>query len=251
MRLRDRVAIVTGAAQGLGRAYALRMAAEDARLAVADRNGSGAERVAKEISDAGGSALAVQVDVASEVSVAEMVDLVLHQWSRVDILVNNAALFSELKLRPFVEIPLDEWETVLRVNVTGVYLGCRAVFEPMRRQGYGKIVNISSAAWLMGRQGYLHYVTSKAAVAGLTRALAREVGPYGITVNCLAPGATVTEVPRATVSPEQAQQMMAQRCIQREQTPADVVGAVLFLASAESDFISGQTFVVDGGLWML
>jgi 3-oxoacyl-[acyl-carrier protein] reductase len=227
------------------------MAAEGARVAVADRNGAGAERVAREIAESGGSAIAVQVDVANESSVVQMVGRVVQQWSKVDILVNNAALFSELKLRPFVEIPLDEWEAVLHVNVTGVYLCCKAVFNPMRRQGYGKIINVSSAAWLMGRQGYLHYVTSKAAVVGLTRALAREVGPYGITVNCIAPGATVTEVPRQTVSPEQARQMIAQRCIQRERTPADVVGLVVFLASSESDFISGQTFVVDGGLWML
>lgn len=250
MRLRDQVAIVTGGGQGLGRRYAHRFAQEGAAVAVADLNGEQALAVAAEIRAGGGWALGVTVDVADPASVSALAEQVLSEFGRVDILVNNAAIFSTIQMKPFEEISLTEWRRVMAVNVDGTFLCCQAVVPAMRKQGRGKIVNISSSTVPMGRPWYLHYVTSKAAVVGLTRALAREVGDDAITVNCVMPGATVTEVPRETVNPEQMRAMVNARCIKREQVPEDLEGIVLFLASAESDFISGQTVIVDGGLAM-
>jgi len=250
VRLQGQVAVITGGGQGLGRRFAHRFAAEGAAVVVVDINEPKAQAVASEIQAQGGRAVALAADVGDEAQVARMVQEALAAFGRLDILVNNAAIFSTLKLRPFEEIPLDEWQKVLAVNVTGVFLCCRAAVPAMRRQGRGKIVNISSAAVRMGRPLYLHYVTSKSALVGFTRALAREVGDYGITVNCVMPGATVTEIPRETVSRESLEAMVTARAIKRQQVPEDVEGAVLFFASPDSDFITGQTLVVDGGLVM-
>lgn len=244
-RLTGRVAVVTGAGQGLGRAFAIRLAAEGARVAVADRNTAGATAVAAEIGP--GRAAPVTVDVSDEDSVADMLTTVRRTLGEVDILVNNAALFSTLTLRPFDEIGVAEWDQVMAVNVRGPFLCARAVAPGMRARGHGKIVNISSAAVLLGRPNYLHYVASKAALVGMTRSLATELGPHGITVNAVMPGFTRTEVPRATVTPEQAERILASQAIKRRQVPADLVGAVAFLASADSDFITGQTINIDGG----
>ena len=240
--LDGRVAIVTGAAQGLGRAFAARLSADGARVVVADRNGPKAAVVAEEV---GGHA--VQVDVADQASVAAMADQVAGWFGRVDILVNNASLFSTLRMRPFDEIPVDEWDEVMAVNVRGTFLCTRAVVPAMRAAGYGKVVNISSATVWIGRPDYLHYVTSKAAVIGMTRALATELGPYNITVNAVTPGATQTEIPRATLTPEQAERIVAGQAIKRREVPADLVGVVSFLSSSDSDFMTGQTLNIDGG----
>jgi 3-oxoacyl-[acyl-carrier protein] reductase len=240
--LTGRVAVVTGAAQGLGRAFAARLAADGARVVVADRNEAGAAAVAREV---GGTPVAV--DVADEAGVAGMVDTVLGRHGRIDILVNNASLFSTLRMRPFEEIPVDEWDRVMAVNVRGTFLCARAVAPAMRAAGYGKVVNISSATVWIGRPNYLHYVTSKAAVIGLTRALASELGPDNITVNAVTPGATETEIPRETVTPEQAARIVAGQAIKRREVPADLVGVVAFLCSPDSDFMTGQTLNVDGG----
>jgi 3-oxoacyl-[acyl-carrier protein] reductase len=240
--LDGRVAIVTGAAQGLGRAFAARLSADGARVVVADRNGPKAAVVAEEV---GGHA--VQVDVADQASVAAMADQVVGWFGRVDILVNNASLFSTLRMRPFDEIPVDEWDEVMAVNVRGTFLCTRAVVPAMRAAGYGKVVNISSATVWIGRPDYLHYVTSKAAVIGMTRALATELGPYNITVNAVTPGATQTEIPRATLTPEQAERIVAGQAIKRREVPADLVGVVSFLSSSDSDFMTGQTLNIDGG----
>jgi len=163
------------------------------------------------------------------------------------VLVNNAAIFSTLEMGPYDAIDLDEWRRVIDVNVTGTYLCCRAVVPAMAANGYGKVVNISSATIWIGRPGYLHYVTSKAALIGLTRSLATEVGPQGVRVNAVTPGSTQTEIERATITPEARQAMAAQTPLRRVQVSADLVGAVVFLSSTESDFITGQTLNVDGG----
>ncbi|SDO76927.1 3-oxoacyl-[acyl-carrier protein] reductase [Lutimaribacter pacificus] len=243
-----KVALVTGAGQGLGRAYSREFARFGAAVVVADIAADNAESVAQEVRDAGGQAIAVAVDVASEDSVAAMYERVEQEFGRLDILINNAALFSTLKMRPFEDIPTSEWRKVMDVNVTGVMLTTRGALPLMRKNKWGRIVNISSAAWAMGRPHYLHYTTSKAALVGMTRSVARELGPDGITVNCLLPGATHTEVSRETVSPAQMEAFLQMRSIPRLETAEDLCGAVLFFSSEASSFITGQTLTVDGGL---
>ena len=246
-QLRGRVAVVTGAGQGLGRAFAKAFAAAGATAVIADINGETGPAVAREVAAAGGKALAIGTDVADARSVDQMAARVLDELGRIDVLINNAGFFSTLKMRPFDQIPLDEWDHTLRVNVTGMFLCARAVVPTMRKAGYGRIVNLSSATARFGRPNYLHYVTSKAAVVGLTRALARELGEFGITVNAIQPGATFTEIPRETVSPAQKEQIIATQCIKRAETPDDLVGMVLFLSSSAASFVTGQTIAVDGG----
>jgi 3-oxoacyl-[acyl-carrier protein] reductase len=240
----DRVALITGAGQGLGRAFALRLAQSGMRVVVADLDRERAEAVAREIGEAG---LAAQVDVSDESSVDELFDRVDAACGRLDVLVNNAAVFSTLKMGPFDEIVVGEWDHVMAVNVRGPFLCSRAAVPLMRRAGGGKIVNISSATVFMGRPNYLHYVTSKAAIIGMTRALATELGTDNITVNALAPGSTETEVPRETVTPEQVERIVAGQALGRRQVPDDLAGVIEFLASPASDFMTGQTMNVDGG----
>lgn len=244
-RLAGRVAVVTCARQGLGRAFALSLGDEGARVVIADLNRDRAESVCAELGP--DRALAVEVDVSAADSVQHLREVTLAEFGTVDVLVNNAAVFSTLTMRPFDEIPVAEWDHVMAVNVRGAFL-CAQQFAPaMRRSGYGKIINISSATVFLGRPLYLHYVTSKAAIIGMTRALASELGSSGITVNAIAPGATETEIPRATVTPAQAEQIISGQAIKRREVPADLVGTLIFLAGPESDFITGQTLNVDGG----
>lgn len=243
------VAVVTGAGQGLGRAFALRLAADGFAVAVADLNGERATAVAAEIIEQHGpdSALGITVDVADADSVAAMGAAVAARWGRWDALVNNAAVFSTLAMRPFTEIPLEEWNQVLAVNLTGAFLCCREAVPQMTAGGGGSIVNISSAAVLQGRPNYLHYVSSKAALLGMTRSLASEVGAASITVNAITPGSTETEIPRETVTAAQVERIIANQVIPRRQRATDLVGAVSFLCSPDSAFITGQTLNVDGG----
>ncbi len=243
-----RVVIITGAGQGIGRELARQFAAAGALAVVADLNLGKADTVVKEIQDAGGDALAVRVDVADESSVAAMVDAVIEKWGRVDVLINNAAIFATIEKGPFEEIPLAQWEQVLRVNVTGTYLCVRAVAPHMRAAGFGRIINVSSDTVTRGTVNYLHYVTSKAAVIGMTNSLARELGHDGITVNCIRPGMVATEVER-TVNPtiEGRERAASQQCIPRGMVPTDLVGVMFFLATPASAFITGQTIACDGG----
>jgi 3-oxoacyl-[acyl-carrier protein] reductase len=169
------------------------------------------------------------------------------EFGRIDILINNAAIFSTLEMRPFDQIPLAEWEAVLRVNVTGAFLCAQAVVGAMRRARFGRIINMASGAVSLGRPNYLHYITSKAALDGMTRSLARELGPHGITVNAILPGATFTEIERKTVTPEQKERIIAMQCIPRPEGPDDLVGTALFLASDAASFLTGQALTVDGG----
>ncbi|MDV7202347.1 3-oxoacyl-ACP reductase family protein [Roseovarius sp. 10] len=239
--------IVTGGGQGLGRAFATRFAAEGMSVLVADIRHEAAETVAAEITEAGGTARAIHVDVTEETSCRTMCDTALSAFGRLDILVNNASIFSTLKMRPFTEIPVEEWRQVIDVNLTGVFLASRSAVPTMKEAGHGRIVNIASAVVPMGRPNYLHYVASKAGVIGMTRGMARELGGWNITVNAVLPGATDTEIERETVSPEQRAALIASRAIQRPGTPDDLTGVVRFFASDDSRFVTGQSLVVDGG----
>jgi 3-oxoacyl-[acyl-carrier protein] reductase len=240
-------AIVTGAGQGLGRAFSLALAEQRVPVAVADVNVENAERVADEIVRDGREAVPVAVDVADEASVEAMVRTVKDALGPPAILVNNAAIFSSLELKPSTELSAQEWRTVVDVNLTGTFLCSKATIPSMKQSGYGKIVNISSATVWTGRAGYLHYVTSKAGIIGLTRSLATEVGGFGIRVNAITPGSTETEVERATISRADRLVMAQATALKRIQTPSDLVGALSFLVSTSSDFITGQTLNVDGG----
>ena len=245
--LAGKVALVTGAGQGIGRVFAKAFALAGAIPVIAEKNGKSANAVVDEISAEGLRATAVQADVADPESVSRLAQTVLEKLGRIDILVNNAAIFSTLEMRPFEEIPLAEWENVLRVNVTGPFLCARAVIPAMRKSGKGRIINIASGAVTLGRPNYLHYIASKGALIGMTRAMARELGPAGITVNSILPGATFTEVERKTVSPAQKERIVAMQCIPRPQIPDDLVGALMFLSSDASAFMTGQSVTVDGG----
>jgi NAD(P)-dependent dehydrogenase (short-subunit alcohol dehydrogenase family) len=243
-----RVVIITGAAQGIGRELARQFAAAGAVSVVADLNIDKAEAVVKEIQNAGGRGLAAEVDVSDESSVSAMVDTVIEKLGRVDVLINNASIFATLEKAPFDEIPVAQWERVLKVNITGTYLCVRAVAAHMRKAGFGRIINVSSDSVTRGTVNYLHYVTSKSAVIGMTNSLARELGGYGITVNCVRPGSVATEVDRS-VNPtvEVRERAASLQCIPRGMVPTDLVGIMLFLATPASAFITGQTIACDGG----
>lgn len=246
MRLSGKVAVITGGAAGIGFAYARRFLAEGARVVLADI----ADPVAAaDKLDSGGRALGVRTDVSDAASVATMVDAAVVRFGRIDVLVNNAAIFATLKPRPFEEIPETEWDRVMAVNVKGVWNCARAVVPVMRAQGGGRIVNVASAIVAKGTALLLHYVASKGAVVAMTRALARELGPAGITVNAVAPGLILSDTVQANpdITGFQSSAVMGARSLKRDAFPEDVEGAVVFLASDDSTFMSGQTLVVDGG----
>jgi 3-oxoacyl-[acyl-carrier protein] reductase len=246
-RLEGRVAIVTGGGHGIGKAYARRLAQEGAAVVIAELDGSAAERVAAEV---GG--LALRTDVAEEASVAEMARRTAERYGRIDILVNNAAIFATVPMSraPFDQIEPAEWDRMMAVNLRGTWLACRAVVPQMRKQRYGKIINISSGTALKGSASRIHYVTSKAGIIGFTRTLAMEVGKDNICVNCIAPGSTLSEENADEALIRYRQAAASTRALQRMQRPEDLVGAVAFFASCDSDFITGQTLVVDGGAHM-
>jgi 3-oxoacyl-[acyl-carrier protein] reductase len=246
--LQGRVALVTGGGRNIGRALAFGFARAGATPVIADLNPDDAEAIASEIEREGFRALPVRVDVASADSVAAMIAAALAAFGRIDILVNNAAKFSELQYREFARIPLEEWKAVLDVNVTGTFLCVRAVEPHMRKAGWGRIVNVASASIRMGRPNFLHYVSSKSALVGMSRSLARELGPYGITVNTLLPGVVFTELQRQRLDADYQRMILAGQCIPEPLPPEAIVGPVLFLASEESRYVTGQELAVDGGL---
>jgi 3-oxoacyl-[acyl-carrier protein] reductase len=251
--LDQRVIIVTGGGHGIGKAYCHGLAGEGARVVVAEIDGDAAERTAAELErEHGAEALAVHTDVASQSSVETMASKTLDRFGRIDVLVNNAAVFATIPISrvPLEEVSVEEWDLVMAVNLRGIFLACKAVLPAMKRQGSGKIVNISSGTALSGSPTRIHYVTSKAGVIGFTRTLAREVGSHGITVNAIAPGNTFSmenPTPEMIASRERG---VTGRALARVQLPADLVGAMVFFCSPASDFITGQTLVVDGGTTM-
>jgi NAD(P)-dependent dehydrogenase (short-subunit alcohol dehydrogenase family) len=246
-RLVGQVAIVTGAAQGIGATYAKALAAEGAKVTLADILDTAP--VAETIRRNGGDVLPLQGDVTSEPAVKAMVAETLRAFGRIDILVNNAAIFAQLSPKPFEEIPLAEWDKVMLVNVRGSFQCAAAVLPQMRKQRSGKIINIASGTVFRGIPNMAHYVTSKGAVIAMTRALAREVGNDGICVNTLAPGLTASEGLVGTRHWNEMRDIIINaRSLKRDERPEDLIGALIFLASSDSDFMTGQCLVVDGGL---
>lgn len=244
--LRGTVAVITGGAAGIGRAYARRFLAEGARVLIAD-----IVDPQEALSELGGSGdvRAVRTDVTSAASARAMVDEAVRAFGTVDVLVNNAALFAALKPQPFETISETEWDRVMAVNVKGIWNCVKAVAPVMKARRAGRIINVASAIVAKGTPLLLHYVTSKGAVIAMTRALARELGEWGIAVNAIAPGLVLSDTLRR--NPDmvgfQAEAVIRSRAFKREATPDDVVGTVVFLASADSAFMTGQTLVVDGG----
>jgi NAD(P)-dependent dehydrogenase (short-subunit alcohol dehydrogenase family) len=238
-----KVAVVTGAAQGIGKAIADGLAAQGARIVVADLRG------AEEAAAAYPGGVGLTVDVADEQAVQRLVDETVARCGSLDVLVNNAGLYASLAMRPFTEIPLEEWRRVMDVNLASMFLTCRAAVPVMRARGGGAIVNISSGTPFRGVPFLLHYVTSKGAIVAFTRALAKELGKDAVRVNCVAPGFTMSQ--GVLDNPEVVKKLrdvsVSARTIQRDQVPEDVVGAVVYLASPAASFVTGQTIVIDGG----
>jgi 3-oxoacyl-[acyl-carrier protein] reductase len=239
--------IITGSGQGIGAEYARQFAAAGARCTVVDLDADKAHAVAEEIQQAGGTAAAAAADVTDPAAMEALARSVVDRYGHIHALINNAAVFAGLTLKGLEEIPLEEWDTVMRVNITGSYLPARAVAPYMRAAGGGRIVNISSAAVAQGLVNCLHYVTSKSAIVGMTYSMARELGPYGITVNAIQPGGTRTEVERKTQTDEGRALMMSRQCLNRHEVPMDLVGLALFLCSPASAFLTGQVIACDGG----
>ncbi len=249
MRLKERVAIVTGAAQGIGARYIKALAAEGAKTVIVDIEDCENTKnfVHQEIPNA---ILATQTcDVSDEKSVQKLIDTTVQKFGRIDILINNAAVFASLDRKPFEEISVDEWDKVMSVNVRGVFLCSRAVSPVMKAQKYGKIINIASDTMMKGTTLFAHYVSSKGGVVAFTRAIAKELGESGICANSVAPGLTCTDVMRAKedFSIKRFDRSVAARAIPRIQEPEDLTGTIIYLASSDSDFVTGQCIVVNGG----
>ncbi|MEK9643994.1 MAG: 3-oxoacyl-ACP reductase family protein [Alphaproteobacteria bacterium] len=246
-RVDGRVCVVTGAAQGIGATYARALAEEGAKIVVSDIDD--AAGVAEEINAAGGEAAAILCDVSDWDACQALVAQTVERFGRIDVLVNNAAIFGTLDRASIDEISPELFDRVLKVNVGGTFLCTKAAVPAMREQGYGKIINISTSRIFAGLPFYLHYDASKGAVFGMTRAMAKELGDAGIRVNAIAPGSTMSENVKARTDWRDGgpAAKLAGRSLKRLQDPADLIGACIFLASGESDFVTGQTIVVDGG----
>jgi 3-oxoacyl-[acyl-carrier protein] reductase len=245
--LAGRTVIVTGGGQGIGEAYAHAFAEAGCNVVVADIDGGNATSVARDIAGNTNRAIATETDVSDEAATLAMAEAALDAYGRIDVLINNAALYTNVTRAIFDELSVEEWKRVMDVNVTGSFLCARAVVPAMRKQSWGRIVNISSSTVAMGRPTFLHYVTSKAAVVGMTRSMAREIGGDGITVNCIMPGLTDTGIEATGVDEDVRDLIVRMQAIPRREVPQDLVGTLLYLASDASGFVTGQTIAVDGG----
>jgi 3-oxoacyl-[acyl-carrier protein] reductase len=256
--LKDKVAIVTGAGRGIGTAYARRFAKEGAKLLLADINYDSVQKVAAEIKASGGTAAAVKTDISSESSVKNMANEVMNVYGRVDILLNNAALayFPAREMKTWDTWPVEEWDRAFAVNVRGTWMCVKETAPLMKKQNRGKIINVASdTIEIRGGMDILHYVVSKGAVVTLTKQLARILGPFNINVNCIAPGLTATEATMgvldndgAAFATDRFESTCKGQCIQRREEPDDLVGTAVYLASADSDFVTGQLIFVNGGM---
>ena len=249
MKLKDKVAIITGAGQGLGKEYALGFAREGAKVVVAEIKLDNAQQVAREIESQGGEALAIRTDVTVEADALQAAEKTIAAFGRIDVLVNNAAIYFGLGMKSFEMISEKEWDDIMAVNVKGGFFMSKAVMPQMKKQKSGSIINVSSSTWLGGTPYLLHYVTTKAAVVGMTRAMAREIGEHNIRVNAISPGFTMTEASKTMkgTPPGLTQMVIDACCIKRSQQPEDLVGTCIFLASDDSSFMTGQLLNVDGG----
>lgn len=249
MNLDGKVAIVTGGAMGIGYAICETLAARGAAIVIADLSGS--QAAAEKLQQAGYRAVGVKADVSSEQDTESMVAAAVEAFGQVDILVNNAAIYSSLQLKPFEQLTVADWKKMLDVNVIGQFLCSRAVLPAFRKQGGGRIINISSGVAFKGNPGMLHYVASKGAIVSMTRTLATELGEHNVLVNSVAPGFTLSD--GVHNNPELANTVsgfsVRGRALKRDMVPADVVGAVAFFAGPDASFITGQTMVVDGGAY--
>ena len=250
--LEGRTVIVTGGAVGIGKVYSKALGEVGANVVIADITDNEGGALAGEIADAGGSARYVSADVSDMAACAALADRALDEFGAIDGLVNNAAMYAVIPKRDdWTAIPEDEWDRLMAVNLKGIFNCCKAVYPAMKKQGHGKIINISSSTWLTGTTGRLHYTTSKAGVVGFTRSLSHDLGKDGICVNAVCPGLTKSETIGA-VMPEshwrrREQKMAESAAIPRLQMPEDLVGTILFLLAPASDFVTGQTIACEGG----
>ena len=253
MQVARKAVIVTGGARGIGATYVRALTSGGAQVVIADILQKEGEALAREVSSqTGGRAIFVWTDVAKQADATRLAHETAENFGSIDVLVNNAAVYSDLGAKkPFDRISEAEWDNVMSVNVKGPWQCAKAVLPYMQRQRHGKIINVSSSTIYAGTPGLAHYVASKAAVIGLTRALARELGEHNICVNAIAPGLVFNEASAKLNPREYFEGALGKRAIQRLMAPRDLVGTVIFLASAGSDFITGQTFVVDGGAAMI
>lgn len=249
MRLTNKVAIITGAGHGIGKAYARKFAEEGAHVVIADIDATGGEAVAKALIDLNLSAWARATDVRSFPSVEGLMRETVKKFGRIDVLMNNAAIYVTQKLwkGPVEELALEEWDRVVEVNLKGVFLCCKAAIPVMKQQRSGKIINIASGTFFSGSGNMPHYTTSKGGVVALTRVMARQLGEWNINVNCMTPGSTMSEESVSEETLKRREGSVDKRCFKRIETPADIVGTALFLASSDSDFMTGQLLVVEGG----
>lgn len=247
MDVADKVVLITGAGQGIGRSYALAFAKAKAKVVIFDTHAANGAAVAEHIRSLGGHAQFFACDVSQPLAVQQALQQVKGQWGPVQVLINNAAIFVTLGRQPFEAIPMAEWEQVMRVNVTGSWVCASAVAADMRLAQWGRIIHVSSSTVPLGTPMFLHYVTSKSAVIGMTRAMATELGPHGITVNCVLPGLTDTEVDNPGRTDAMRKKIIDMQCVKRIGRPDDMVGTMLFLASDASEFVTGQSIAVDGG----
>lgn len=244
--LDQKVVVVTGAAQGIGAAYVRRLAAEGATVVAADRNVEGVQRLADEVGD---RVIPFALDVADRQSCEDLAGFVRGRFGRLDGLVNNAAIFSTIRMAPFWEITEDEWDQLMNVNLKGVWLLTSALVDLLKASGNASIVNVGSDSVVLGRSNYLHYVASKGAVTGMSYSMSKELGSFGIRVNTLSPGPVYTEVARETVTEAQSTAMLAAQAIPRKAGPEDMTAVAAFLLSDDSGYVTGQTISVNGGLW--